>query len=395
MTPARNTRRAPVARSIPGHTHACSHSALAEVVAGHALDATKGAGLSHSDPARVPDTAAGTSSTREDGGVAGAPRVVLLGVAGGPAPTGGRAGIASVLIAGDGAYLVDAGRGALNQFMDAGLGLSALKGIFLTHMHQDHTSSYFDFLLLGNRIPRVYEEGFVSLTVCGPGPGAPPPFLPKVEQPYAPDDPYPGIVGLTEGSFRAHANALNNFLAVGAPDLRETVTLRELPPADVQASPADPAPSMTPFQVFEDHNVRVTATLVPHAGLYPSLGYRFDTDGGSVVFSGDTRLSRDNLVTLARGADLLVHEVYDREGMIDMGAPAQFVDTVFGGGHTEAEEVGLVAEDAGVEQLVLNHLLPAEAALVPTERWLAKAQHGYHGKVVLGHDLLSLPVRAH
>ena len=320
------------------------------------------------------------------------PRAVLLGVAGGPAPTGGRAGIASAVVAGDGVYLIDAGRGALNQFMNAGLELSALRGIFLTHMHQDHTADYFTFLLLGNRIRGVYEGGFQALDVFGPGPGGPPPFLPAVAHPFAPDDPYPGVVGLTEGSFRAHANALNNFQAIGAPDLREVVTLHELPPADIVASPTDPAPPIVPFAVFEDGNVRVTATLVPHAGLYPSMAFRFETDAGSVVFAGDTKLCRDNLVDLARGADVLVHEVYDREGMIAMGMPEAMIDVAFDSGHTEAEAVGLVAADADVELLVLNHLLPAAPALVPDERWVAKAQTGYSGRVILGQDLLSVPV---
>ena len=307
-------------------------------------------------------------------------------------PASGRAGISSALVAGDGIYLVDAGRGALNQFMNAGLELSALRGIFLTHMHQDHTADYFTFLLLGNRVRGVYEEGFEALDVFGPGPGGPPPSLPSVVHPFAPDDPYPGVVGLTEGSYRAHANSLNNFRAVGQPDLREVVTLHELPPAEIDASPIDPAPKITPFAVFEDANVRVTATLVPHAHVYPSMAFRFDTDAGSVVFSGDTKVCRDNLVELSRGADLLVHEVYDREGMIAMGMPAQMVDVAFESGHTEAEQVGLVAADADVPTLVLNHLLPAAPALVPDERWLAKAQTGYGGRVVLGHDLMSVQV---
>ncbi len=312
--------------------------------------------------------------------------VVLLGVAGGPPPVAGQAGIASAVVAGDGVYLVDAGRGALNQFMNAGLSMASLKGIFLTHMHQDHTANYFEILLLGNRIRGIYDVGFESLSVYGPRPGGPPPFLPPLETPYAADDPYPGVIGLTEASYRAQANALNNFLAVGAPDLREVVKLYELPPAEIQGSPENPAPPITPFPVFEDGNVRVTATLVPH-GIYPSLGFRFDTDAGSIVFSGDTKQCRDNLVEIARGADVLVHEVYDREGMVEQGFPSRLVDT-FRGGHTEAEEVGIVAQDAGVERLVLNHLIPAGRHIVPDERWIQKAQQGYGGHVILGDDLM-------
>ena len=48
-----------------------------------------------------------------------------------------------------------------------------------------------------------------------------------------------------------------------------------------------------------------------HAPVFPALGLRFDTDDGSVVFSGDTGPT-DNLVELAQGADVLVHEVIAR-----------------------------------------------------------------------------------
>ena len=65
---------------------------------------------------------------------------------------------------------------------------------------------------------------------------------------------------------------------------------------------------MEPFKFFEDDRVRVSATLVEHAPVWPAFAYRFDTDDGSIVFSGDTGRS-ENLVKLAKGADILVHEV--------------------------------------------------------------------------------------
>jgi len=47
-----------------------------------------------------------------------------------------------------------------------------------------------------------------------------------------------------------------------------------------------------------------------------------------------------------------------------------------------------VAEPAGVKTLVLTHLLPGTA---PTSRWL-QARRGYFGRVVVGRDLLELPL---
>ena len=58
-----------------------------------------------------------------------------------------------------------------------------------------------------------------------------------------------------------------------------------------------------------DDNVVVTATLVSHYDVYPAFGFRFDLtkSGVSVTFSGDTTKS-ENLITLAHGTDVLVHE---------------------------------------------------------------------------------------
>ena len=56
-------------------------------------------------------------------------------------------------------------------------------------------------------------------------------------------------------------------------------------------------------------HVTVTAARVEHPPIVEAYGYRFDTADGSVVISGDTAPCA-NLVRLARGADVLVHEVY-------------------------------------------------------------------------------------
>jgi ribonuclease BN (tRNA processing enzyme) len=56
--------------------------------------------------------------------------------------------------------------------------------------------------------------------------------------------------------------------------------------------------------------------------------------------------------------------------------------------HTTIDQVGPVAEAAGVGTLVLSHLAPAHN---PPERWL-EAQKGFSGRLVVGADLMQLPV---
>ena len=113
----------------------------------------------------------------------------------------------------------------------------------------------------------------------------------------------------------------------------------------------------------------------------------------TVVFSGDTAPS-DNLVELAHGADVLCHEVIDRsfiEGAF--GSPPYtpdvqaLVDHLLGA-HTTIEDVGGVAERAGVRTLVLHHFVPGNN---PSAAWLP-AQEGYSGQLVIGEDLMQVGV---
>ncbi|WP_026818074.1 MBL fold metallo-hydrolase [Arthrobacter castelli] len=72
------------------------------------------------------------------------PRVITLGTAGGPRwwsgqTAGQRAGIATAIVVGDSTYLVDAGHGVGRQLSLAGLPVGSLRGIFVTHLHSDHT----------------------------------------------------------------------------------------------------------------------------------------------------------------------------------------------------------------------------------------------------------------
>ncbi|MER5391002.1 hypothetical protein [Saccharopolyspora sp. NPDC002686] len=74
--------------------------------------------------------------------------------------------------------------------------------------------------------------------------------------------------------------------------------------------------------VMEDDRVKVSAVLVPHGPVFPSFAFRFDTAHGSVTFSGDATCT-DNLVKLARGSDILVHEAINLRGKVVIGTDLQ------------------------------------------------------------------------
>jgi len=240
-------------------------------------------------------------------------KLVLLGTAGGPLPSPVRAGISQAVVVGDRTYVVDCGSGVTRQLRRARL-LAGLHAVFLTHLHSDHTCDYFNLFLLGWPIIQWNPP----VQVFGPGPAGGAPALPAdlPGRPVAlhrPDHPTPGLVDLTDAQLAAHAYDINiRMRESGRHELSSLLVLHEIPvPTALGArAPDHVAPDMEPILVTEDDAVRVTATLVRHAPVFPAFAFRFDTDGGSVVLSGDTAPC-PNLIRLAQGADVLVHEVFD------------------------------------------------------------------------------------
>jgi ribonuclease BN (tRNA processing enzyme) len=306
---------------------------------------------------------------------------------------------------GDAFYLVDCGDGVGMRLRQTDLSpephlsaLEPLRAIFLTHLHSDHTIDY-------PNIPVFGGSGYLRsvpapIQVFGPGDrGQLPGFVGRGQEPpvISPDDPTPGTEAMTEYLYKAFATDLNDRLRDGGGvDPRSKVELHDIPlPSEAGDAAVTPPPRVAPFPVYEDDRVRVTATLVDHGQVYPSFGFRFDSDDGAIVFSGDTAPS-DNLVELADGADVLVHEVIDRawvESLFgdppfspeEQAAIAHLLES-----HTTIEDVGGVAERAGVSKLVLNHFVPANN---PPGRW-RRAARGFSGRLVVGEDLMQIGVGA-
>ena len=308
--------------------------------------------------------------------------LILLGTAGGPMPVADRAGISSVLITGKRIFLIDCGRGSPTGFAAAGLDFSGLEAVFLTHLHADHTGDLAGMLLYpwGGR---VGSDGPVPpVRVYGPpGPGVLPAGDPLFhrETTVHPDLPAPGTTDLVESIFAGYAYHLNIMpLDARMPDAGALAWAADIP------VPAARDGSRVPVVVMDDPAVRVTAVAVTHGRAAPALAYRFDTADGSVVFSGDTTANED-LVGLAQGADLLVHEVADlgyleRHGM--RGAALERMAAL----HTDVGEVGGVAERAGVRELILSHYLPADPDAVTEAAWVERAGQGFCGTTTAGSD---------
>jgi ribonuclease BN (tRNA processing enzyme) len=147
-----------------------------------------------------------------------------------------------------------------------------------------------------------------------------------------------------------------------------------------------------PGVVFEDPRVTVTAARVPHPPIHQAYAFRFDGPDRSIVISGDTARS-DELVAFARGADVLVHEVYYPPAIAQMAALDMRCATTLAehivACHTSVDEVGEIAAAAGVATLVLSHFVPGDAS-VPDEVWAERARRRFGGQVIVGRDLLEV-----
>lgn len=280
---------------------------------------------------------------------AGATRLILLGTAGGPSPKPLRSAPAQAIVVNNAAYVVDCGDGVARQLVLAGVPLPALRAMFITHHHSDHNADYGNLVLLG------WAAGLgTRVNAYGP----------------------PPLAAMTKQFMEMNRYDIETRIAdEGRPPLAPLLAAHEIRGAGL---------------VMQDANVKVTATVVAHPPVSPAFAYRFDTADRSIVISGDTGRS-DNLVKLAAGADVLVHEVMYLPGIDRLVASLPNATTLrehLVASHTSAEDVGRVATEARVKTLVLSHYVPGADPSITDEMWIDAVRTTFKGEIVAGKDLM-------
>ncbi|EMR00482.1 MBL fold metallo-hydrolase [Paeniglutamicibacter gangotriensis] len=272
--------------------------------------------------------------------------LVLLGTGGGPTPKSERNASCNAIVVGDATYIIDAGNGIARQMAFAELPFDSIRAMGITHHHSDHNAD---------------AGTLMHLAWCA-----------NLQGPVETFGPAPWS-GIWE-SFLAYSATDVEIRKVdeGRPDFAAMVTAKDI---------------VEPGVVHEDDRVRITAAWVNHPPI-PALAYRVDTEDRSYVISGDTTPC-ESLIELARGADVLVHEVMhipSIDPLLKRSNGARLREHLINS-HTSSTAVGSIAEQAGVGQLVLSHFVPGSPA-VPEEIWLADAREGFGGKIVAGRDLM-------
>jgi ribonuclease BN (tRNA processing enzyme) len=281
-------------------------------------------------------------------------KLVLLGTAGGPIAGRTRQMTSHVMLSNGAAYVLDCGMGVTDQYARTGIPFSALRSIFITHHHPDHNIEYGPLLIVG-------WVGGLPLDIRAFGP--------------------PPLKQMTDDFMRAYRQTVDFWAEDFHVKPLTEVNVREI---------SDAGP------VMQDDNVKVSSIVVKHPPVKPALAYRFDFKDRSIAFSGDTA-PLEAVAVMAKGADVLVHETMDvlaTEKLVKAGIatgrwPVTFEAAMahMKADHTPSEDVGRIAQEAGVKTLVLSHFVPA-ADSITDDTWREPVAKHFKGEIIVGKDLM-------
>ena len=267
-------------------------------------------------------------------------QLVFLGTAG-SIPTPERSLPAVALLRRGELLLFDCGEGTQRQMIRAKVGFHRRTKVFITHMHGDHVLGLPGLLQTMSLQDRERE-----LEIYGP----------------------PGIRAFTEAIRQTVQFALTFPIEIF--EVQEAGLVCEEKEYTVRAVWADHAIPSLAYAFIEKprpgrfHPEKALSLGIPEGPLWSKLqrGLAITLPNGrtihpeevvgpprpgrKIVYTGDTRASRD-VINLAEGADLLVHEATFDDEMLERSQED---------GHSTPSQAAEVAKEAGVKRLILTHI---------------------------------------
>jgi len=292
---------------------------------------------------------------------------------GSPFPDESRAGPCLFVIAGEQFFVVDTGGGSTETLQLMGLPVGEIDALFLTHYHSDHIADLGELMLqrwagASNQAP---------LPVYGPR----------------------GLGEVISGFNAALALDASYRVAHHGPET--------MPPGGAGSAVVWEVETLSNDGtriVYDEGGLLVTMFLVDHHPVDPTVGYRFDYGGRSVVISGDTSYS-PQVVAQAQNADLLFHDalstplvtLIEEEALARDDQAIAHIMTDIMDYHATPEEAARTAQEAGVDMLVLYHLVPPIPSRFFYPAFLGEADGYFEGPIIVGEDrmLFSLPTEEH
>src|SRR3989454_12617018 len=277
----------------------------------------------------------------------GSPVAVQILGSGGPAINPERASAGYLLWVGAQAKLLfDIGGGSYIRFGQSRAKLADLAMVGISHLHPDHTSDLAALMWGSNRIRSA------PLPIVGPS-----------GNDVAPD--FATFLGRMFDAKTGAYQVLGSVLGVEQPGV-------ERPRFDVSVVDVT---RTEPTKVFDRDGISVTALRIPHANL-PTLAYRVQTQGVSVVFSSDQNGTDPKFVDFAKDANVLIMHL-----AIAANAPSSPL-------HASPALVGRLGQEASAKRLILGHIgqFDLDAAI-------ADVKKSYTGALTVGSDLQCTPVQ--
>ena len=262
--------------------------------------------------------------------------------------------------------LVDTGDGAFGTLQSMKLPLDLISKVFITHFHSDHIAD------LGQVINRSWTAGRKQpLDIFGPE----------------------GIQRVVDGFEQVYASDADYRVEHHGENLQ--LENRKITVNTTEFGNAEEA-----VTILKEGDLVISSFLVDHAPVAPAVGYRFDYKGKTLVVSGDTVLN-DNVERYSKNADILIHEVMNKELNGRLASLLQAMDNKRqqrGGEmledtltyHTDTGELGKMAQKAGVKKLVLTHLVPPVRNFLIKRTFEKGVGEFYKGELIVGEDRMHL-----
>jgi len=267
---------------------------------------------------------------------------ISIQVLGSGGPESGERASASYLVKQDGKarVLIDFGGGAFLRFAQAKAKIEDLELILLTHLHIDHVAG----------LPALMKAGYFSertetLNVLGPKGNE---YFPGLKE-------YLQLQFGPKGAYRYMSDILSS----------ESESF-----------------SLLSYEVGSKKNMlfkslKVAAIPVNH-GIVPTLAYKVELDGKSIVFSGDTTAQSEALETLSKDVDILIaHHAISAEA-------CRFAK----GLHMTPQRIAEVAALAKPKRLLLSHRM--KRTLGSERQSETIIRQGYKGKLIWAEDLMEI-----
>lgn len=301
-------------------------------------------------------------------------RITILG-SGGTLPTPSR-NLPSIALRREGkVFLFDCGEGTQLQLMRARVGFGPIEGIFISHLHGDHVTGIPGLLMTLGQSSR---EG--AITIYGP-----PGLQQYIRETMDNLSIHPAYEVTIQESEKGIMCEGTEYWIEAVPVDHGLFTLtyafieHQRPGRfDINKAKDLGIPEGPLFSELQDgKDIRLGDGRTIHAQEVVGP----PRPGRKVVYAIDTRPC-SNVIALAKGADLLIHD-----GMFAEEMRAEAKER----GHSTARQAAEVAKEAGVDKLVLVHISPR----YENDEDLLKEAQEIFPQTLIAQDLLTLDIPVH